>query len=297
MTRSSIDRRTLLTALAGLIGASTGTRAQTPLPFLAAYERASGGRIGLLAENVATGARLAWRADERFALCSTFKASLAAFVLARVDRGADRLDAAVPFGEADLQPYAPAARANLAAGAMSVEAMARAIVEISDNTCANVLLRRVGGPPALTAFWRGLGDATSRLDHDEPQLNRTKPGELIDTTTPAAMAATLRRLVLGDGLAPASRARLADWMVACSTGANRLRAGLPKDWRIGDKTGNNGADAMGDIAVCWPGSGGPIVICAYTQGGAPDAAMLLDAFSAVGREAARLRSPTAPPSR
>lgn len=288
MTAPVLDRRALLAALTSLLVAVDRADADAPLSALEAYERASGGRVGFHAENIASGARLSWRADERFAMCSTFKESLAALSLARVDRGEDRLDALVRFGPADLQPYAPVAREHLSAGAMTVAAMAEAIVTLSDNTCANLLLARYGGPPALTAFWRGIGDAVSRLDHDEPQLNRTKPGELVDTTTPAAMAATLRRLVLGDVLAPRSRDMLADWMVGCSTGANRLRAGLPPGWRIGDKTGNNGADAMGDIAVAWPGTGSPIVICCYTQGGTPDAALLLATFTAAGRAAAEL---------
>ena len=144
--------------------------------------------------------RLVWRADERFVMCSTFKASLAAFVLARVDRGEDRLEDMVAYGAADLLDYAPVAKQNLAAGAMSVSEMCKAIVELSDNTCANLLLARSGGPAALTAFWRATGDTVSRLDHNEPELNRSPPGDPHDTTTPAAMAGNLRRFLLGDAL-------------------------------------------------------------------------------------------------
>eukprot|EP01035_Chromulina_nebulosa_P001064 gene1064-1446_t len=117
-------------------------------------------------------------ADERFVMCSTFKASLAALMLARVDRGEDSLDSMVAITAADLLEYAPAARENLSNGAMSVDAMCKAIVELSDNTCANLLLARIGGPTALTEFWRSIGDATSRLDDNEPQLNRTPLGGL-----------------------------------------------------------------------------------------------------------------------
>ena len=138
---------------------------------------------------------------------------------------------------------------------MSVADMCKAIVELSDNTCANLLLARIGGPAALTAFWRSIGDTISRLDHNEPELNRSPPGDPHDTTTPAAMAGNLKRLVTGEALSPASRAQLTDWMVGCKTGANRLRGGLPAGWKIGDKTGNNGKDASGDIAVAWPKPG------------------------------------------
>ena len=276
-----LDRRSLLASLCW-IAASPALAAEPP-PELETYERESGGRIGVYAENLATGKKLTWRADERFVMCSTFKASLAACVLARVDRGEEKLAAAIAYGKADLLEYAPVAKQNLAAGAMSVSDMCKAIVELSDNTCANLLLARIGGPAALTAFWRSLGDTTSRLDHNEPELNRSPPGDPHDTTTPAAMAGNLRRLVVGEALTPASRALLTDWMVNCKTGTNRLRGGLPAGWTIGDKTGNNGKDASGDIAVAWPKSETPILMAAYTQGGTPNAAQIEAAFARIGR--------------
>jgi beta-lactamase class A len=279
-----LNRRTFLAAPTL---AAWPALADTP-PALAGYERQTGGRIGVYAENLATGAKIAWRADERFVMCSTFKASLAAFVLARVDRGQDHLDRMIPYGPGDLLEYAPVARQNLAKGALSVGDMCAGAVEYSDNTCANQLLARVGGPAALTGFWRSTGDAVTRLEHYEPALNRSPPGDPHDTTTPAAMAGNLRRLVLGQVLSPASRERLTGWMLACKTGDNRLRGGLPKDWRIADKTGNNGKDAAGDIAVAWPKTRAPTLISVYTQGGSPTAPQLETVFAEIGRMAGRL---------
>jgi len=207
-----LGRRSLLASLCWL-AASPALAGGAP-PELESYERESGGRIGVYAENLATGAKLAWRADERFVMCSTFKASLAACVLARVDRGEEKLAAMIPYAKTDLLEYAPAAKQNLSAGAMSVADMCKAIVELSDNTCANLLLARIGGPAALTKFWRSIGDTTSRLDHNEPELNRSPPGDPHDTTTPVAMAGNLKRLVTGEALSPASRAQLTDWMGA-----------------------------------------------------------------------------------
>lgn len=252
---------------------------------LTTYERQTGGRIGLYAENLSTGAKIVWRANERFVMCSTFKASLGALVLARIDRGQDQLAQIIHYGPADIPDdwYAPMAKQNVAKGVMSVGDMCEAAVEYSDNTCANLLLARVGGPAALTAFWRSIGDVITRLDHNEPLLNRSPPGDPRDTTTPVAMAGTLRRLVLGNVLSPISRERLTDWMLNCKTGDNRLRGGLPKDWRIGDKTGNNGKDASGDIAVVWPKPDVPVVICAYTRGGSPTASQVEAVFAQIGR--------------
>src|SRR5262245_16215187 len=198
-----LDRRSLLASLCWL--AAGPVLAEDAPQALETYERESGGRIGLYAENLSSGKKLGWRADERFVMCSTFKASLAACVLARVDRGEDQLAAMIGYGEADLLDYAPVAKENLSKGAMSVGDMCKASVELSDNTCASLLLARIGGPAALTAFWRWLGDTTSRLDHNEPQLNRSPPGDPHDTTTPNAMAGNFRRLVLGEALSAASR--------------------------------------------------------------------------------------------
>lgn len=281
MNAVSLSRRSVLAAGTALM--APGAFALGAPEAIAAYEGTTGGRVGLLATNLASGARIAWRANERFAMCSTFKASLAALVLARVDAGHDRLERVVPFARADLLAHAPVAKAHLQAGAMTIATMCQGAVELSDNTCANLLLRQVGGPPALTRFWRSLGDADSRLDHDEPMLNRMKAGDPRDTTTPAAMAQTLRKLALGDVLAPASRNRLVEWLVACQTGTTKLRAGMPRSWRIGDKTGNNGTDAAGDLAVAWPERAGPIVVCAYVHGGKPTPGQQDALFAAVGR--------------
>lgn len=284
MNLPPLSRRSLLAASAALV--APHAFAAPPLPFVADYESTTGGRVGFFMANAASGRQLAWRAHERFAMCSTFKASLAALVLARVDAGQDRLDRAVTYGPADILDYAPVAKKHLADGSMTLEAMCEAAVELSDNTCANLLLREVGGPHGLTQFWRHLGDRTSRLDHNEPVLNRTKPGNPHDTTTPAAMAHSLSRLAIGDALSSRSRGRLVGWMVACQTGTRKLRAGLPKDWRAGDKTGGNGADAAGDLAVAWTTGGSPIVVTAYVQGGKPTPAQQDELFAALGQLAA-----------
>ena len=278
---AALNRRTLLVAIGAMF--ATSVRGEEAAPELLGYERETGGRIGIYARNVKTGRSLSWRAEERFVMCSTFKASLVACVLRHVDRGEEHLDRLIDYGAKDLLGYAPTARANLSKGKLSVAQMCQAAVELSDNTCANLLLASIGGPPAMTAFWRSIGDPVTRLDHREPELNRSRPGNPQDTTTPAAMAADLHRLLLGQVLSSASRERLTAWMLGCRTGANRLRAGLPARWRIADKTGNNGQDAAGDIAAVWPPADSPIIICTYVQGGSPTPSQLAAVFAAVGR--------------
>jgi beta-lactamase class A len=277
-----MNRREVLCGTLAVL-ASPAFAQKAPFTALTDYERDSGGHIGVYAKNLRTGAEISWRAHERFVMCSTFKASLAASILASVDRRQAHLDELIAYNRADLLEWAPAAKQNVEKGAMSVGDMCKAAVEVSDNTCANALLARFGGPSALTAYWRSLGDTVSRLEHNEPELNRTPPGDEHDTTTPAAMAGNLQKLILGNVLSATSREQLTSWMLGCKTGDNRLRAGLPKNWRIGDKTGNNGKDGAGDIAVTWSTRGEPIVICAYTRGGAPTSRQVDEVFAQIGR--------------
>lgn len=256
------------------------------------YENATDGHIGVFAQNLATGQRLTWRENERFVMCSTFKASLAALTLLRVDQGKESLETFVPYTASDLgDTYAPIAKANVGAGGLSVRAMCEGAVEWSDNVCANLLLARVGGPAALTRFWRSLGDHETRLDDWEPALNRTPPGGRRNTTTPAAMAGILRQLVFGHVLSETSCSLLTGWLKNCHIGGSRLRAGFPSTWAAGDKTGNNGKDAAGDIAVAWPKPEAPLIVCAYTRGGHPDEKQFFEVFSEIGRIAAETLCP------
>jgi len=216
-----------------------------------------------------SGCEFGWRGGERFGQCSTFKLSLAACVLAEIDAG--RLDGAelLAYRKADLLPHSPVTGVHVGEGRMSLIALAEAAQTTSDNLAANLLLRRIGGPARLTAFWRGLGDRTSRLDRIEPALNFVPRGEVRDTVTPRGIAHTVARIVTGEVLGRASRARLTGWMIATDTGLARIRGGLPAGWRAGDKTGTSGAEGMdrlvNDIVVAWPPGRAPLVITGFYQ--------------------------------
>lgn len=231
-------------------------------PF-APIEAGVGGRLGVATLDTATAERLTHRADERFPMCSTFKWLLAAQVLARVDAGEEALDRVVRFGPAEVLEYAPVAREHVETGELTVSDLCAAAVQVSDNTAANLLLATVGGPDGFTTFLRTLGDRVTRLDRREPELNEAAPGDPRDTTTPAAMLEDLRTVLLGDVLSPASRELLVGWLVTSTTGRTRLRAGLPADWRVGDKTGTCGRGYANDVAIAWPPGRPPILIAAY----------------------------------
>ncbi|MCJ2131344.1 class A beta-lactamase [Methylobacterium sp. E-045] len=251
---------------AGQAARAEGAFRQDLADRFAHIEEASGGRLGIGLLDTGSRIRAVHRGDERFPMCSTFKALAAGAVLARVDRGEDSLDRRLRYEPREVVPYSPLSGPRAEGEGMTIAELCEAAVTVSDNTAANLLLGTMDGPAGLTGHIRGFGDATTRLDRTEPDLNEAAPGDPRDTTTPLAMAETLRRLVLADALSPASRALLTAWLVGCRTGDARLRAGLPKDWRIGDKTGSGENDTANDVAVIWPARRAPLVLTVYLTG-------------------------------
>lgn len=263
---------------------------------LTAIEERIGGRIGVALVGGDGTVRHDHRGGERFAMCSTFKLALSAAVLEEVAAGRMSLDDIVPFGEADLLDYAPVTREHVADGRMTVGELAEAISTVSDNTAANLLLARIGGPAALTEFFRRHGDELSRLDRTEPELNENAPGDARDTTTPRAMAGLVRRLVLGDALGDEAREQLAAWAVANRTGDNRIRAGIPDGWRVGDKTGTCGT-AYNDVAIVWPPGAEPFVLAVYVDRPTAETEQVEAAIAEIGGLAAKLATARERPSR
>jgi beta-lactamase class A len=267
-----VGRRSLLGGLALL---ACQSRAGTPAPAspapdttqrrLAALEQKTGGKIGVAAWDLETNARVSHREHERFLFCSTFKLPLAALVLQRVDAGQEQLDRRIKYDPSALMENCPISSLHVDSG-MTVAEMCEATVTVSDNAAGNLLLDSIGGPPALTAFFRALGDDVSRLDRKEPELNDYAPGDLRDTTTPAAMLHTLGAMLVSEqALSPSSRQLLGEWMSRASTGLRRLRSAFPHSWRAGDKTGT-GYEATNDLAIAWRAQGKPLLVAAYTYG-------------------------------
>lgn len=248
-----------------------------------AIEKASGGRLGVAVLDTQTGATYAHRGAERFPLCSTFKFLAAAQVLARVDSGAEQLERRIAVLPSDLIPYAPVTQPRVGGEPMSVAELCDATVTLSDNVAGNLLLRSFGGPAALTAYVRSLGDHQTRLDRIEPDLNQALPGDPRDTTTPEAMLQTLHKIVLGDALSAASRAQITQWLVANKTGDKKIRAALPAGWRVGDKTGAGAFGTNNDIAVLWPPGRAPVLVTAYLTETSADQAGRDQALADVGR--------------
>lgn len=263
-------RRIVLASGAVLLcpGALFAATAALPQQQLAALEHAAGGRLGVSAINARTGATVTHRADERFPMCSTFKAMLAAAVLARQASDATLLEKRIRYQQTELVTYSPITEKHLADG-MTVAELCAATVQYSDNSAANFLMKLLGGPQAVTAFARSIGNQVFQLERWETELNSAIPGEVRDTTSPAAMTHSLQQLLLGEALPAPQRQQLESWMLGNTTGDKRIRAGVPdgqgqsQRWRVADKTGSGAYGTVNDIGVAWSPDGMPLVIAIY----------------------------------
>jgi len=220
------------------------------------------GRVGVSILNAENGREWQYRADERFPLTSTFKLFACAAVLHKVDQGTEILDRRVEYRSSDLMTYSPVTKQHLDTG-MTIRELCEAALYFSDNTAANLILEALGGPDALTAYLREIGDNVTRLDRIEPDLNEAKPGDARDTTTPNAVRSSVTYLVLGDALSAHSRQTLEGWLAGNKVGGPLLRAGLPHDWKIADRTGAGGFGSRAIVAVIRPPEQKPVIVAIY----------------------------------
>ena len=271
MQRRSFGGGLAATLASGLLPAmAQNNSGAIPASRWQAIEATVGGRLGVAVLDSASGQLQGHRLDQRFPMCSTFKWLAAALVLSRVDARRERLERRIRFGKAALVDYSPATAPQAGGRGMTLAELCDATVTLSDNTAANLILESFGGPAAVTRFARSLGDTATRLDRTEPSLNEARPGDPRDTTTPRAMAVSLRAAVLGEALSPAGREQLVRWLHATKTGDTRLRAGVPAGWGVGDKTGTGNRGSTNDVGVLWPPGRPPLVVAAYlTETAAP----------------------------
>ncbi|MGI5128340.1 class A beta-lactamase [Pseudonocardia sp. CA-107938] len=258
---AGVDRRALLTAALTAPVACAAPRPAAPVidvsAQLAALEQRFATRLGVHAVATGDDRELGHRADERFPHCSTFKVLAAGAVLDRYP--IEHLEQRVPIAASDVVSHSPISGRRVGTG-MTIREAADAAIRYSDNTAGNLLLKQVDGPAGVTAFVRSLGDGVTRLDRWETELNSAIPGDERDTSTPRALASDYRELVLGTRLDAAKRALLRGWLVANTTGDQRIRAGVPQGWQVGDKTGTGDHAAANDVAVLWPPNAPPLVL-------------------------------------
>ena len=239
----------------------TATATRVPATDLRALEREFDARLGVYALDTGSGTEIAFRAGERFPFASTFKALLAAVMLS--EYGLEELDTRVDITSL-VNAYSPITEKRLGSS-MTYKELCDAAVRHSDNTAANLLLLQLGGPKGLDALLREAGDEVTRMERPEPELNFWEPGDARDTSTPRALAQNLDRWVLGDLLPAPERRQLTRWLRRNTTGDALIRAGVPGDWVVGDKTGTGATyGARNDIAVLWPPDRAPILLAVMT---------------------------------
>jgi beta-lactamase class A len=266
-----LTRRTWLYASFAYLAIAKQSPKWSTLPeALARLEPLTGGRLGVAVLDTSTNSTAGHRSQERFPMCSTFKLLAVGAVLLHVDQHKEQLDRIIRFTQKELIPYSPATEKRVGAAGMSIRELCAAAITLSDNTAANLLLSSLGGPAAVTAFARALGDQTTRLDRNEPDLNEAVPGDPRDTTSPEAMLSNLRALVLGNALSSASCAQLSQWLIENKTGDKRLRAGVTSAWKVGDKTGSGKEGTANDVAILWPPLRLPILTSVYLTGATID---------------------------
>ncbi|MFG2113918.1 class A beta-lactamase [Streptomyces sp. NPDC048718] len=224
----------------------------------ATLEREFDARLGVYAVDTGTGREITHNADERFAYASTFKALVVGAVLREYSLGG--LDRKVGYSAGDLVPHSPVTQEHAGTG-LSLRELCDAAIRLGDNTAANLLVGELGGPKALNAALKKVGDDTTRVERLEPDLNQWSPGATRDTSTPRRLAEDLRGFALGDLLGEGERTQLAAWLRAGTTGTGLIRAGMPKGWVVGDRSGAGLTyGTRNDIAVVWPPGGAPVVM-------------------------------------
>jgi beta-lactamase class A len=300
---ASLARRNLLIGGASLALAACGdsqplTASHTPALKMdrlnreigALAHRALPAILGVGLMNLESGQHFTLAGDRRFPMQSVMKLPLAAAVLGEVDAGRLSLAETLLLTEKELSPpWSPIADAWPARSAYTVEALLSAALADSDNTAADLLMKRIGGPGVVSAWLQSQNLNDIRVDRYERELQPQVLGmasfraawkgsaafdaardtvppatrhaaalaylaDPRDTATPEAMLTFLRKLDAGELLSLASTRRLLALMSSSPRGGERLKAGLPKTAAFAHKTGSSGADqgltsAYNDVGI------------------------------------------------
>lgn len=245
------------------VGVARGSASAAPVDDqITELERRHNRVIGIYAANLDSDRTVAHRADDMFAMCSTFKGYAAGRILQQVGRGQLALDNRVFVDREAVVANSPVTEPR-AWGEMTIDELCRAALQQSDNTAGNLLLKTIDGPQGITAFARSIGDDRTRLDRWETELNSAIPGDPRDTSTPAALGGGYRAMLAGDALSPPQRTQLQDWMKANQTSS--MRAGLPPGWSTADKTGSGDYGSTNDVGIAYGPDGQRVLLAMMTR--------------------------------
>ncbi|ANY72910.1 class A beta-lactamase [Paenibacillus ihbetae] len=272
----------MLTAILTLVGcmkneapaAEMGKDAPTPTVEAAtdslfkSLENEYDARLGVYAIDTGSGETIAYRADERFAYTSTFKALASGAVL--LQNSIEEIDEVISYSAEDLVTYSPITEKHVSTG-MTLRDIMDAAIRYSDNTAGNLLLEQLGGPEGFEAALRQIGDTVTQADRYETELNEAVPGDDRDTSTARALATSLNAFALGDVLPKDKQTILTDMLRGNTTGDELIRAAVPEGWAVGDKTGAGSYGTRNDLAIVWPPEGDPVVLAVLSSRDTQDA--------------------------
>lgn len=272
----------LLAATGCSLSAHAAFDQQTLQKKIEMLENKSGGKLGLTVVDTSDGTMYSWRGDEKFPLCSTSKVMVVAAILKKSESNTNLLAKKITINKSDMVNYNPITSKYIDSS-MTITELSKAALQYSDNAAMNKLLSYLGGPRYATQFARTIGDKAYRLDRNEPGLNTAIPSDSRDTTTPSAMAETLNKLILGNALKKEQKAKLTEWMKGNTTGLNSIKAGLPAEWTVADKTGSGDYGTTNDVAVIWPKNHAPVILTTYFTQPEKDASARKDVLASAAK--------------
>ncbi|MEH7221045.1 class A beta-lactamase [Bacillus toyonensis] len=234
----------------------------------AKLEKEYDAKLGIYALDTGTNQTVAYHSDERFAYASTHKALAVGALLQK--KSIEDLEQRIKYTSKDLVNYNPITEKYVDTG-MTLKELADASIRYSDNTAQNLILKQLGGPSEFKKSLREIGDTVTNPERFEPELNEVQPGDTRDTSTPKALATSLQDYALGDILSIEKRNFLIDLMKRNTTGDNLIRAGVPGEWEVADKTGSGSYGTRNDIAIIWPPNKKPIILAILSNHAKEDA--------------------------
>lgn len=231
---------------------------------LSNLEKTTDGHLGIAALDTANMTNIQYHANEIFPSGCTSKLIGVAAILKKSMQDKSFLQQRIYFTENDLVTWSPDTKNHLNDG-MTIAELSAAALTKSDNTAMNLLLAKLGGINSMNQFARSIGDMSFRQDNNWPsEAMSGGRNNVKDSTTPNAMLNSLRKIAFGNVLAPSQRELLLQWMKANTTGDKRIRAGVPKDWIVGDKTGTGSYyGTTNDIGIIWPANCAPLLVTIY----------------------------------
>jgi beta-lactamase class A len=224
----------------------------------AQISRKAEGRVGVAVSLIESGESHGLRSVEKFPMQSVFKLPIAMAVLRKIDQGEFSLDQKILIKKSDLAMpgHASVIRDQHPEGnfEMSVRELLRTMMDVSDGTACDMLLRLAGGSKAVTEYIHSLGVHDMAIAFSQKEMSGQPKKQDQNWTTPGAALQLLRALVAGPALSAGNRELLVQFMAESRTGPKRIKGLLPAGTKVSHKTGssstvNGWTHATNDIGI------------------------------------------------